>query len=92
MNRKYRYFINYLHIALLILLLLTIYLRKMGMDGSNGGINFANIAGGSFLILLFVEAGLHSFGYRPKWEGSPIIYKIFVVLLGIGLVLIKIRS
>jgi len=86
MNRKYSYFVNYLHMAVAALLLLTIYLRKAGLDGSGGGINFANMAGGAFLLLTFLAAGLHAFHYRPKWEGSPIVYKIFVIVLfGIGI-------
>ena len=92
MNRKHRYFINYLHMALAALLFLTIYLRKMGIDGSNGGINFANIAGGSFLILLLIEACFRMFGYRAKWEGSPIMYKLFVILLSVGFLLVKLCS
>ena len=91
-KRKYSYFVNYLHMAVVLMLLLTIYLRKMGIDGSNGGIDFANIAGGSFLILLFVAAGLHMFRFRPQWRGSPIIYKIFVVALVLGGLLMKIKS
>ena len=58
MKRYYKY-IRWLDIATVFMLGLVLLLREIGMDGSNGGFDFANVAGRLFLILLFITAGIH---------------------------------
>lgn len=76
MKKKATFYINCFDVVTGIAFGLVILLRELGVDGSDGGIDFANIVGRVFLVMLFASAGIHLFAPR-EWRHSLIFHKLF---------------